>query len=94
MRLLERNYLTRHGELDLIMQDDDTLVFVEVRYRSSERFGGAVASINHAKQRKLVATAQHYLQRRHRQDTPCRFDVIAISGSDELQWLSNVIELS
>ena len=93
MRLLARNYHCRHGELDLVMKDNDTIVFVEVRYRKNENFGGALGSIDYNKQRRLIATAQHYLQGQRQPDAPCRFDVIAVSGQDDLQWLSNAIEL-
>jgi len=84
----------RFGELDLIMRDGQTLVFVEVRYRRSSRFGGAVASVDARKQRKLIATALGYLQQ-HPHDGPCRFDVVGISGSaNGVEWLKNAFELS
>ena len=89
-----QNFSGRFGELDLIMRDGDTLVFVEVRYRRSSQFGGAVASIDARKQRKLIATAQGYLQQ-HPHDGPCRFDVIAIGeGANGVEWLQNAFELS
>jgi putative endonuclease len=76
------------GEIDLIMRDQDTFVFVEVRVRNSSNWGGALASINTSKQNKIYKTAQHYLQVHYRAKDypPCRFDVIAIKG-DQLQWL-------
>jgi len=84
----------RFGELDLIMQDGACLVFVEVRYRRSARFGGAVASIDTKKQRRLIATAQGYLQQ-HPHDGPCRFDVVGIGeGTNGVEWLQNAFELS
>lgn len=61
LKLLKRNYRCRHGEIDLILQDGDTLVFAEVRLRSHNHYGGAAASINAAKQKRLIRTAQHYL---------------------------------
>ena len=83
-RLLERNYRCRFGEIDLIGWDDAVLIFVEVRMRASQHFGGAVASITLAKQKRIVLTAQHYiaLQGKHLQKAECRFDVIAIDGSN------------
>ena len=87
--LIERNFHCRGGELDLIMRDGVTLVFVEVRRRAGRAFGGAAASIGSAKQARLVLAAQTYLQR-YRMPPVCRFDVIAIDGA-ALTWLKNVI---
>lgn len=91
LQLVERNFLCRGGELDLVMIDGTTLVFVEVRKRSSRQFGGAAASVTPAKQQRLVHAAQQFLQR-YRQPPACRFDVIAIDG-DALEWLKNVMEV-
>lgn len=76
------------GEIDLIMRDQDTFVFVEVRARTSGNWGGALASINPSKQKKLSKTAEYFLQTHFRTCTypPCRFDVIAIKG-EQLEWL-------
>jgi putative endonuclease len=76
------------GEIDLIMRDQDTFVFVEVRARTSGNWGGALASINPSKQKKLSKTAEYFLQTYFRTSTypPCRFDVIAIKG-EQLEWL-------
>ncbi|MEN8169458.1 MAG: YraN family protein [Pseudomonadota bacterium] len=94
LRTLARNVRSRFGEIDLIMQDDQTLVFVEVRYRSSYRFGGAFASVDSKKQRRLIATALSYLQQ-HPYDGPCRFDVVAIGETaNGVEWLKNAFELS
>ena len=87
---VESNFRRPFGEIDLIMQDHGTLVFVEVRSRAKSRFGGAAASITAAKQRRLVLAAQAYLQRYH-VAPPCRFDAVAID-SGAIQWLKNVIE--
>ncbi len=75
--LLEQNYHCRRGEVDLIMRDDKTLVFVEVRARRSDRFGSALESITANKQSRIIATAQHYLQQNRLQQN-CRFDVVAL----------------
>lgn len=97
LKLLTRNYHTRHGEIDLIMRDNEALVFVEVRYRSNRQYGSAVESVDRRKQAKLISTAQHYLQQ-HRKAarSPCRFDVVGIiaNGVDiEIDWLRNAIEM-
>lgn len=86
LTVVERNYNCRYGEIDLIMDDDDTLVFVEVRYRSSSQFGDAVDSVDQAKQRKLVFAANHYLQN-IKKLKPCRFDVVALSPGNAPEWI-------
>ena len=85
-----RNYRCRMGEIDLIMHDGITLVFVEVRQRRSARFGGAAASITPAKQARLVRTAEHYL---HTLPSlpPCRFDAVLLDGQQPPEWLQNII---
>ncbi|MFY9184705.1 YraN family protein [Limnohabitans sp.] len=89
LRLLQRNYRTPGrggGEIDLIMQSaDGTVVFVEVRKRSRTDHGGAAASIGHAKQRRIIFAAHHYLLR-WRQLPPARFDVVTIEANGP-QWL-------
>ena len=78
---LARNYRCRQGELDLVMRDGDTVVFVEVRYRQQSHWGSAAESVNRAKQHRLIHTAQHYLLNTPRlANQPCRFDVIAAEG--------------
>lgn len=79
--LLHQNYYCRFGEVDLIMQDQDTLVFIEVRYRKSSDFGGALASINQTKQRKIIKTASHYLTQLT-SEPYCRFDAIALNDTE------------
>ncbi|WP_295990151.1 YraN family protein [Rugamonas sp.] len=91
LHLLERNFLCKGGEIDLVMRDGAQLVFVEVRRRADRRHGGAAASITPPKQRRMVHAAQLFLLR-YRRLPPCRFDVVAIDGG-ELTWLRNVLEL-
>jgi len=91
LKLLERNYRCRFGEIDLVMQDGNTLVFVEVRMRNSDHYGGAAASITLGKQAKLIQTARHYLARQN-DDMPCRFDAILISGNHEIEWIQNAFD--
>lgn len=89
LTLVQKNFLCRGGEIDLVMRDGNTLVFVEVRARASMQFGGALASITAAKQRKWLHAAQVFLQTLQRQ-SPCRFDVIAIEAGT-IHWLQNVM---
>lgn len=86
LRHLASNVRCKRGELDLVMRDGDTLVFIEVRFRASARFGGAAASIDPRKQARLSAAAAYYLQR-HPVALPCRFDVVAIDGAGSLTWI-------
>lgn len=98
LTLVETNYRCRPGEIDLVMNENGTLVFVEVRYRADQSYGGALESIDARKQRKLRAAAMHYLQQRHgSMEVPCRFDVVLVSGSldtdsgVELDWIPNAL---
>jgi putative endonuclease len=88
--LVEKNFLCRGGEIDLIVQKKGLLVFVEVRKRASGQFGGAAASVTSAKQLRLKKAAHFYLQR-YADPPACRFDVIAIDG-EQLNWITNAIE--
>ena len=90
LNLLQQNYRCRYGEIDLILQDGDTLVFAEVRLRSRGDFGGAAASINASKQAKLVRTAQHYLATLARIPA-CRFDAVLLQAADgsNIEWIRN-----
>lgn len=82
MRLLARNYRCKQGELDLVMRDADTVVFVEVRYRRQNRWGSAAETVDWRKQKRLIAAAHHYLLTHpHLADQPCRFDVVAAEGN-------------
>ncbi|HEV7617213.1 MAG TPA: YraN family protein [Burkholderiaceae bacterium] len=90
LTLVERNFRCKGGEIDLIMQQHSTLVFVEVRKRADTRHGGAAASVTAAKQGRLIIAAQIYLQR-YRMPPACRFDVVAIDGA-ALTWLKSAID--
>lgn len=94
LRLLERNFRSRYGEIDLVMEDGRTVVFVEVRFRANPRFGGALASVDRRKQAKLLATAACFLKER-RLDRPSRFDVAALSpaaGGPSVAWIRGAFE--
>ena len=92
IKLLESNYRSRFGEIDLIMQDGKETVFVEVQLRSSNTFGGAGASITPAKQQKLARTAEDY-QMQHGVSA-CRFDAVLLESLDtrQLQWIRNAFD--
>ena len=88
LKLVTRNYRTPHrggGEIDLVMRDGATLVFVEVRKRASRNFGGAAASVGGVKQRRIVFAARHYLMRTP-SPPPCRFDVVGVEAG-RIEWL-------
>jgi putative endonuclease len=88
--LVERNFRCKGGEIDLVMQDKHALVFVEVRKRADKNHGGAAASVTAGKQKRLIIAAQIYLQR-YKMPPACRFDVIAIDGT-EITWLKNAFD--
>ncbi len=90
LKLLQQNYRCRYGEIDLILQDADTLVFAEVRLRQHSNFGGAGASIDAAKQQRLIRTAQHYLATLAH-TPPCRFDAVLLDTLENAtpEWVRN-----
>lgn len=86
LRVLERNWRCRHGEIDLIAEDAGTLVFAEVRMRSQSRYGGAAESVTEAKRSRLLAAARLYLVRKP--ETPCRFDVLLVGpDASRVEWI-------
>ena len=94
LRCLTRNFRCRFGEIDLIMLDDDCLVFTEVRFRSRNRYTNAAMSVGIAKQRKIILTASYYLRgRKQFANTIMRFDVMAIdsasAGQYTIQWMKD-----
>ena len=90
VKILELNFNSRFGEIDLIIIDDNTLSFVEVRYRKNDSFGGAIASVTRAKQLKLIKTAQYYLAIHPNYDKmACRFDVITINNKMDIEWIKS-----
>ncbi|MDO8827163.1 YraN family protein [Methylophaga sp.] len=95
LKLIQRNFHCRRGEIDLIMQDGQTLVFVEVRYRRNDSHGGALESITSFKQSRIITTAQHYLMQSG-WSFNCRFDVIAISAgtADKIVWIRDAFQLN
>ncbi len=99
LTLLTRNFHCKVGEIDLVMRQQNTLVFVEVRYRRSARYGHPVETVDARKQRKLIRTAHVFLMRHvSLQEMSCRFDIVGIMPSEEpgrfaLQWLDNAFGL-
>ncbi len=98
LKLVCKNYRCCFGEIDLIMQDQQSLVFVEVRYRKHSQFGGGAESITTAKQRKLIKTASHYLQKTSGSNQlAARFDVISMSPGNKSQqskidWIKDAFQ--
>jgi putative endonuclease len=85
MRLVERNYRCRSGEIDLVMQHKCELVFVEVRYRGQDRFGDGAESVDFRKQQKIIKCAEHFLQQHGQYSRfPCRIDVVSVSKQMKL----------
>lgn len=95
LKLIERNYSCRNGEIDLVMQDKGALVFVEVRFREASGFISPAETVTVGKQKKIIAAARHFLHshRQHNQ-APCRFDVLAISGplQENISWIRDAFQ--
>jgi putative endonuclease len=81
--ILARRYRTRHGEIDIVARDGDTLVFVEVKARTTAEFGTAAEAVTPFKQRQLASMAAAYLALTRAADVACRFDVVAIDGTGD-----------
>lgn len=88
LTLIETNFRCKAGEIDLIMRDQEHLVFVEVRYRTRNHYGEPVATVDARKQRKLILSAQHYLKLTGL-DVPCRFDILGITGVGAPVWIQD-----
>jgi len=88
LKLEERNYTCRLGEIDLVMRDGATLVFVEVRMRRNHSFGAAAESITPRKRARLLAAARHYLAGRRAMPV-CRFDAVLIDSDGAPQWIKD-----
>lgn len=91
LQLVQQNYSCRFGEIDLVMREQQTLVFVEVKFRRSNNFGGAAAAVTLSKQQKLTRTALYYLQNSQSNGQQhCRFDVVAITEQPaDICWIKN-----
>ena len=93
LKTLKRNYYCRLGEIDLVMQHEDCIVFLEVRYRNNQHFGSGADSVTRSKQLRIIRTARSYLQKYGgRQLPPCRFDVISMRhhhGKLNVEWIQD-----
>ena len=96
LKLIEQNYYCRGGEIDLIMEDKGSVVFIEVRMRNNPNFGSGAESVDWRKQRKLTMAAMHFLQHHPKlAQQPARFDVIAINrqqNNTDIQWIENAFQ--
>jgi len=100
MRLIDRNYRCKMGEIDLVMRCDSELVFVEVRYRKHASFGSGAESVDYRKQQKILKSAEYFLQKHSKYATlPCRIDVVSITAAQKssdpqsgIDWIPNAIQ--
>ena len=104
LRLIQKNYLCHHGEIDLIMKDQHGIVFIEVRYRKNNNYGSGAETVDYRKQKKICKTALHFLQNNHklaRQDI--RFDIVSLSNKNgnnssnkhdqlDIDWIENAFQ--
>ncbi len=88
LKLITKNFNSRYGELDLIMEDQKHLVIIEVRYRKTNKYGSAEESITLSKQSRIIATTQYYLQQ-NKTNRPVRFDVVTLTGDNTINWIPN-----
>lgn len=93
-RIVEKNFRTHYGEIDRIVRDkDNTLVFVEIKYRASEAFGDPLEAVDMRKQKRISRTAlYYYTYHGYADNIPCRFDVIAIYGDENITHIENAFE--
>lgn len=91
LTIVTQNFRCKYGEIDLIMRDQKTLVIVEVRFRKSNKYGGALESITVKKQSRIITTTQYYLLT-HNVDSPIRFDVVTLSNDNDINWIKNAFQ--
>ncbi|MCR4901480.1 MAG: YraN family protein [Butyrivibrio sp.] len=96
LEIIERNFKCKIGEIDIIARDDKYTVFVEVKYRGSDQYGGALRAVDHRKQKKICKVSDYY-RIIHKLDeyTPFRYDVLAVEGEGELlkfKWIKNAFD--
>jgi len=97
LKMVERNFHSHRGEIDLVMLDAGNLVFVEVRSRNNGKYGSAAESVTRKKQFRIIQAARYFLQQRSQwAKYPCRFDVIAMTGrpNEEIDWIKNAFQLT
>jgi putative endonuclease len=94
LSIIDKNFHCRFGEIDIIATDQASIIFIEVKYRKKNDFGGAISAVSVKKQQKVTKSARIYLQQQqlNEYNTACRFDVVAIDGSIEennITWIKN-----
>jgi putative endonuclease len=98
LHILERNFQTKFGEIDLIARDNDSIVFVEVRYREKQHYGSGSETVTFYKQQRIIKTAFSYLKQKHLMEkVSCRFDVVAASGQVNqpiIEWIKDAFQAS
>ncbi len=91
MKILEKNYRCRYGEVDIIAKEKDTLVFVEVKTRKSSTYLSPFLAVNKHKQLQISKVALHYLLEKKLKEIPCRFDVVTVVD-EQIQWIKGAFE--
>ena len=92
LKIIDRNFSAKTGEIDLIALDAETLVFIEVKFRKSNRFGQPYETVTHSKQQKIIRTAQTFLLKNKKYtNNACRFDIISMLN-DEITWFKHAFE--
>ena len=96
--IIEKNYRCTYGEIDLIVRDNEIIVFVEVKTRSSKAFGGPAAAVNYRKQNQISKVAQHFLVDKKLGDVDARFDVVSIVAKNgkplQIEHLTDAFEFT
>jgi putative endonuclease len=90
--IVSQNYRCKQGEIDLIMRDNNFLVFVEVRYRKNSQYGSALETVTLKKQSRIIAATHHYLVGHGISGRAVRFDVVAMTGETQLNWVKNAFQ--
>lgn len=94
LSLIQKNFRCRFGEIDLIMQEGEYIVFVEVRFRNATNYGESIETLSHAKRNRLTKTALTYLQEQNLlEKMPCRFDVIGSHQDQQINWIKNAFDV-
>jgi len=92
IQILDTNYRCKLGEIDIIAKQDNTLLFVEVKFRKNSKFGSPSEMVTPQKQKRIVKSTQHYLQAHSNlANKACRFDVISIQQND-IEWIKNAFD--
>jgi putative endonuclease len=95
LQLKKRNYSCATGEIDLIMLHNDTLVFIEVRFRNNEYYGNGAETVDFRKQKKIISTALYFLKQNRHTNKNCRFDVISVTTSNhkyDIEWIQDAFQ--